>query len=323
MKIQGLANDWLLINNPIYMRIYDMAENTSMVQMVLTTTIGGVESSRIFKYFPFDNEIIFDLAPLIKSMYNKPSDNNNYSTQTNINTIQKFTIVFNGYVWNTSTNSYDITTTTYTKRFVRGGKFNYENNVQANIGNLQPSAVLPIWEGYPSAYYQLTNHPDGRINKIPIDTESDTFYFYTEEIKKLQIKSENGAYIKFLNQNGGYSYWLFEVNETKLKTKNSDYYIRPYPNSSSQWQTRFDNSTQIVDLGNKTEKEISVSSVVHQEFIEIIEHLMYSHDVAIWINNKWIKLLTSSNSMTYDNNKQVYDVSFSFDMYTSNTNTLL
>ena len=250
MTIQGLSEDWLYVNNPIYIRIYNFGANVPL-NVILTLTTNT--ESKTMKYYPFDGEIIFDIAPLIKSMFRKPINNLNYTGVTNtINTIQKFTILLTVTYSDNSTE-----TQTYTRRFIRGGKIGQKNNVQASLGSINYNGFIPVWDAYPVAYYLITNHVEGRIRKIPIDSTLSSWanYELDFQIRKLQVKSADGAYIKYLNQSGGYSYWLFEVNESKVKTKDSDYYIRPHQPGGVLWESNMI-ATEITDMGTKVEKTI-------------------------------------------------------------------
>lgn len=217
-----------------------------------------------------NNEVTFNISPILKSLFQSSeiSNSNNFT----------ITILASG------------TSVTITKTFIRGGKRTHKSNQRlANNNKLRLTDFIPMWTGYPITDYFL--NIDYTISEIIIANITD--------IENKRSKGCNEKYIKFLNQKGGYSYWLFETHEETEKTKNlGGFFKNRLPN----------------DLGNTSEITFKVASKVPEYYLQYMLDLSVSPEVYIYDNTEWIRVRNTSNSTTYNNIKKAYNVDFVFDI---------
>jgi hypothetical protein len=182
------------------------------------------------------------------------------------------------------------------KMVIRGGRRvtnSIFNQTIAPTDSLRISEKLPAWDGYDYKDYELDNRYF--INEVPKSKIRDIDY--------RRKKGCNNIYVTFLNQNGGYSSWLFESHERKESSSNLGSFLDS-------------NSNQVLDLGQEIKSEMQLFSKIPQEYKAYILDLIVSSDVSIYnaYTGHYEKVFLKSNSFDFDNIKKVYNVSINLEL---------
>ncbi len=120
------------------------------------------------------------------------------------------------------------------------------------------------------------------------------------DIDYRRIKGNNNIYLKFLNQKGGYSYWLFESYSEKETNTPLGYLVNA--------------SNNLLDLGNESKSDLQVYSKIPKEYRNFAKDFIATSDVYAYQNAKWKKIFLKSNNVEFDNIKKVYTVNFNIDL---------
>src|SRR4029079_14331241 len=115
-----------------------------------------------------------------------------------------------------------------------------------------------------------------------------------------RIKGCNNIYLKFLNQKGGYSYWLFESWNEKEQNSPLGYLIG--------------GNNNMIDLGSERESDLQVYSKIQKEYKQYAFDLIVSSDVYAYQNGGWKKIFMKANPIERDNIKKVYTVTLNIDL---------
>lgn len=239
--------------------------------------------SSTFTAYAQNNSARVNLQSIIKSLFDVPNGTENNSA------VFKITII-------SSAGS----TIDFNKSFIRGGNRTISiNQTIQNNQRLRISDSLPIWQGMPVTESFL--NANYSISTIPLDNITDVDY--------RRGRGCNNIYFKFLNQKGGYSYWLFESYGEKETASNAGNLIG--------------GDRQLIDLGSDSNSELQVYSKIPKEYRQYAKDFIVSPDVYVWQNATWKKVTTKNNNLEVDNIKKVYTVNFNLSLnYRFNTTLL-
>jgi hypothetical protein len=261
------------INNEIW---FNITEDIPIVyfKIYLQNLSNGKQSTVFISYVDQNNNSRVNLQPIIKSLFSVPNgtDNNSQLFKINIQSSLGTSINFN-------------------KTFIRGGiRSNDVNQNTSPNKRLRLSNNIPIWLGFPVTESFL--NPDYTISTTPLANITDVDYKRT--------KGCNNIYFKFLNQLGGYSYWVFESYGEKETGTNVGSIIS--------------GGNELIDLGNISNSDLQVFSKIPKEYKNYAKDFIVSPDVYVWQNAVWKKVFTKNNNIEIDNIKKVYTVNFNLDL---------
>lgn len=269
-----LNGNGYFINNEIWLTISSDSPTT-----YFRTTFSNLANSKIstqfISYADASNKALINIQSVIKSLMDVPNGETNNSTKIQI-----------------SITSNDNTNITFIKDFIRGGKrVNDTNQTISPNQTLRLSEKLPVWLGFPVFDYYLS--PTYVIQKQTLADVTNIDY--------RRIKGCNNIYLKFLNQKGGYSYWVFESYTAKEKGQNLGYVTG--------------STNNIIDLGNENKSSLEAYSKIPKGYRDYALDFVCSPDVYAYQNGNWKKVFTNNNSVEYDNIKKVYSVNFQIGLY--------
>jgi hypothetical protein len=293
IKVVGFNDDRYLINNPILLTITS-SDNVTFYKIVINNLTNQKTSTDFISYPDFNGFSNVRLEAIIKSLFDYPSDANGYIINDqlvpNANKC-RVRIFYKTLDPETEIESDFILGLDTIKTFIRGGKRTSESN-QSLLGNqiLTPCAKLPLWEGYETAEYYLDNNNLIR-KRLLIYVPSSRYQF-------LRSKGCNEVYVKFLNQNGGYSNWLFESHLDKESNKSLGGFVR---------------NNKADDLGNEVDNKLDVNSKVPKDYRPIINDLIVSPEIYVMIDGVYKRVRSIGNSISYDSIKRSYNVNINFD----------
>lgn len=290
LSLSGLNGNNYLINNDIIIDINSTVETSYFTLTFENLT--NQQNSGVIRVYTNDTlqTQTLNISPIIKSLFSYPSASTNYSglsivTEKNSNRI-KITI-------NTADGLNLYTTTKY---FIRAGNRTNDTNqtlpitVDANYNTwLTPVPKIPVWNGYNVAGYKLGS--TGLILKEVILPDGI--------IDNRRSKGCNELYVKFLNQKGGYSYWLFDSEKETESNINLGSFIR---------------DNKVSDLGNESESSMMAYGKIPSEYFPLIKDLIISPEIYVLRDGEYIRVLSDRNSVTEDLNKRAYRVTIKFDL---------
>ena len=261
------------INNEIW---FDIQADANIVyfRLFLQNLNNGKTSSTFTAYADASNKARINIQSVVKSLFNNPNGVDGNSNQI------KITIA-----------SDDGTSINFNKIFVRGG--NRTNNTNQTIQSNQRMRIsekLPVFNGFPITENFI--NPDYSISTLELANISDIDYRRT--------KGCNNIYVKFLNQKGSYSYWLFESYGEK--------------ESNNSLGSLTDANNNLLDLGNESKSDLNIYSKFPKEYKQYPKDLIISPDVYVYQNASWKKVFSKSNSIEIDNVKKVYSLNINFDL---------
>jgi len=284
ISVSGLESDRYLINNEIWIEV---GSNTPSVRfdLVFTNTRTQKSSVTITIYPSPSGRARLNISPVLKSMFQYPSDARGYVTN-NLPTdnSNKFSI---------SVSSAGNPDLDLVRTFIRGGNRTNDTNQTLPVNSIcRPTYLLPVWDIYPTASYYIAD--DGLIRKTLVA-------FVPEDMKDYRrSKGCNEVYLKFMNQYGGYSSWLFESHSIAETNTPQGTFIR---------------NNILEDLGSDADSKLKIYSKVPKDYISLINDLIVSPDV--WEckanTNDFVRVSVAKNSVEVDNIKRSYSVSLTVD----------
>ena len=166
-----------------------------------------------------------------------------------------------------------------------------------------------IWSGYPHSVSILQF--SGITRQVDHDGDSLFNPFCDYEV----IYGCEGQYIKWLNDLGGYSYWLFNPQyKDNIKTKSLG-------ETENNYDSRLTALARVNSRGFQVEKSRRLTSKVDQLYMREIQSLMYSPEIYLYTGVKgsgvhsWIKVRISSGSFEVKDSKyNSTDVKLSIDL---------
>jgi hypothetical protein len=267
-----LNGNGYLINNEIWFNITSDLPVAYFRLFVQNLSNGKISST--FTAYTQTNSARVNLQSIIKSLFDVPNGIENNSATF------KITITAS-----------DGTVINFNKSFIRGGVRTISiNQTIQNNQILRISDTIPIWQGLPiSESFLNTNYS---ITTIALANITNVDY--------RRAKGCNNVYLKFLNQRGGYSFWLFESYSQKETTRNKGNLI--------------DGNGSFIDLGTDSNSDLQVYSKIPKEYKQYAIDFIVSPDVYVWQDAIWKKVTTKNNSLEVDNIKKVYSVNFNLDL---------
>lgn len=293
IKVVGFNDDRYLINNPISL-IISSNDNPVYFKIVVNNLTNQKVSTDFISYPNQSGVSNIQLDPIIKSLFDYPADANGYVTPNQLvpNANKCRVRIYYKYIdLETEVISPEVLGLDTIKTFIRGGKRTSDVN-QTLQGSqiLTPTAKLPVWEGYDTAEYYLDENNLIR-KRLLLDVSAS-------RIEYLRKKGCNEVCVKFLNQNGGYSNWLFESHFNKESNKNLGGFIR-------------DNKAD--DLGNEVDNKLDCNAKVPKAYRPLVNDLIVSPEIYVMIDGIYKRVRSVSNSITYDLIKRSYNVNINFD----------
>lgn len=269
-----LNNNGYFINNEIWFEITADLPVTYF-RLVFMNLSNAKISTQFISYTDPDNKVFVNIQSIAKSLFDVPNGITNNATKIQI-----------------SITTNEGTNLTFTKDFVRGGKrVNDTNQTISPNQTLRLAANLPVWSGFPISDYFLSSS-----------------YLIQEQlladvtgIDYRRIKGCNNIYLKFLNQKGGYSFWLFESYSEKEQNTNLGYLVNSKTNN-------------LLDLGNESKSDLQIYSKIPKEYRDYAKDIIVSSDVYAYQNGAWKKIFMKSNSVEFDNIKKVYVTNLNIDL---------
>mgnify|MGYP000864739150 CR=1 FL=1 len=289
---QDMIYDGYLINNDIWLTI-KANEQVLYYRIVLTNLSNSKVSSVFTCYADSSSKTTVNLQSIIKSLMNEPDGEVNNSTRVKISITS-----------NTGTNI------EFIKSFIRGGnRVNEINQKMFPNQLLRLSEKLPVWSGFQAYDYYLNS--DYSITKKSLSELDQSFIDYR------RTKGCNNIYLKFLNQKGGYSYWLFESFSEKEQNQNLGYI-------TNRTQNVFGTTVnKLTDLGNESKSSLEIYSKIPKEYKDYARDLIVSPDIYAYQNGDWKKVFSNNNSIEWDNIKKVYSVNLNISLNYSFNPSLL
>lgn len=270
----NLNNNGYFINNEIWFEITADLPVTYF-RLVLMNLSNAKISTQFISYTYPDNKVFVNIQSIVKSLFDVPNGGTNNSTKIQI-----------------SITTNEGTNLTFTKDFVRGGKrVNDTNQTISPNQTLRLATNLPVWSGFPISDYFLSS--DYLIQEQLLADVSNIDY--------RRIKGCNNIYIKFLNQKGGYSFWLFESYTEKEQNTNLGYLVNSKNNN-------------LLDLGNESKSDLQIYSKIPKEYRDYAKDIIVSSDVYAYQNGAWKKIFMKGNSVEFDNIKKVYVTNLNIDL---------
>jgi len=270
----NLNNNGYFINNEIWFEITADLPVTYF-RLILMNLSNAKISTQFISYTDPNNKVFVNIQSIVKSLFDVPNGITNNSTKIQIS-----------ITTNTGENL------TFTKDFVRGGKrVNDTNQTISPNQTLRLSSNLPVWSGFPISDYFLSS--SYLIEEQLLADVSNIDY--------RRIKGCNNIYLKFLNQKGGYSFWLFESYSEKEQNTNLGYLVNSKTNN-------------LLDLGNESKSDLQIYSKIPKEYRDYAKDIIVSPDIYAYQNGDWKKIFSKSNSVEFDNIKKVYVTNLNIDL---------
>lgn len=298
--ISGLQGDGYLIDNPIWVELTNTTTNIRYVIVRIQNLYNGKSLSDC-RLYPFSNVCKFNISPIAKSLFSEPKHNINYNSTSQLEiptNANKLLIELEFNYENGTTETRNIE-----KTFIRGGEYSNDYDLLTNkmiqSGSLLQNALrVPRWNGYPVASYHLTN--DKKIVKRNLNYKG----IEQHNFELMRAKTCDGAYIKFLNSKGGYSYWLFEDWKN---TSENDYFGYTA------------GMRDITDLGSEAEFEFEAFTKVPSRYLGLMTDLIYSKEIYLYLNNgaqgkgAWKRIVIKSGNKIEQKRKAVaYGITIKF-----------
>ncbi len=269
-----LNSNGYFINNEIW---FEITADLDVVwfKLILTNLSNGKISTQFVSYSDPNNKVFVNIQSIVKSLFDVPNGTTNNATKIQI-----------------SITSNDGTNLTFTKDFIRGGKRTNDTNQTISPNQtLRLSNNLPVWIGFPASDYFLS--ASYLIQEQALDDVANIDYRRT--------KGCNNIYIKFLNQKGGYSFWVFESYAEKEQGTNLGYVVNSATNN-------------LLDLGNESKSDLQIYSKIPKEYRDYAKDIVVSPDIYAYQNGGWKKVFSKNNSVEFDNIKKVYVTNLNLDL---------
>lgn len=268
-----LNSNGYLINNEIWFNVKADAQ-ILYFKFVFTNLSNSKITTAFINYVDQNNNVFVNIQPIVKALFDVPNGGTNNSTKIQIsitaNTGENLTLI---------------------KDFVRGGnRTNDTNQTISPNQSLRLYQTLPVWSGFPAYDYFLS--PSYGISQQNLADVTNIDY--------RRIKGCNNIYLKFLNQKGGYSYWLFESFTEK--------------EAGTPIGSTVGANNNLLDLGTLSNSDLKVYSKIPKEYKQYAFDLIVSLDLFAYQNGAWKKIFLKANSIERDNIKRVYSVSLNLDL---------
>ena len=299
------AGNFYKINNDVVLEVPQHPDGISYkAEVVLRNTVTNVNTIPLQAYFIAGSSLKFNISALVKWLIGSPSETTDYTNLTPYDILTNYlkaNVVVKRYYYppNSTVLVYDVADVN--KVFVRAGERVNKLNLTLSPGQiLRPTVKLPVWPGYPTAEYTLA--PTGEILKNNnLSTVANKEY-------KL-VRGCNNAYVKFLNQDGGYSYWLFGSVKTSDTTDSLG---------------RANVLTEVTDFGASEDTEKELISRVEAYYMPLMRDLKASPEVYLYTGaGEFTRVKLKGNTSRETNKSKVYEVNVKLEVLTNFNPSLL
>lgn len=304
--ITGISGNYYLINNDIMVSLSAVGIG-GYFRIRFENLTNGKNTTYITAEKPLsgDGNAVVNISPYLKSIFSYPKHSDEETGVVNSNLA--FIRMTVEYVQGSSSSSTQIT-----KWYLRGGRrTHFVNQAFGGAGAvLIPNALedggkLPIWANYPIILSMIQD--GGGVNNLNIINVPNPDPSVTEMMREKGCES---VYVKFLNQYGGYSAWLFEnYTETESNTALGTY-IRHGGAYKPQGNVP---NTGFTDLGHESNISLSLSSKVPERYMSFIHDLIVSPEIYIYDDGNWLPVASTRNSIAEESNRRAYNVKINFE----------
>lgn len=268
-----LNNNGYLINNEIWFNV-TADEDVLYFKFIFTNLSNAKITSAFVSYADQNDNVFVNIQSVVKALFDTPNGSTNNSTKIQISIA--------------ANTGYSIS---FIKDFVRGGnRTNDTNQTISPNQSLRLYQTLPVWSGFPVYDYFLSS-----LYVIEQQTLAEV-----SDIDYRRMKGCNNIYLKFLNQKGGYSYWLFESFTEK--------------EAGNPLGATVGANNNLLDLGTISSSDLKVYSKIPKQYKQYAFDLVVSPDIYAYQNGGWKKIFLKANSIERDNIKRVYSVSLNLDL---------
>lgn len=279
MTVTGLENNNYCAHSPIPVQLVSDTGEGNVV-FYIQLLIGGVGMLDIpGKLYSFGNTARLDLSPWIKLAMERFEEIRTYTTnlQTVADTYKKNIMVqFTGEDSLGDIEQIDINRT-FLHCALKEGRI-----IEDGITNVR------VWKGFPISWVEGSN----RLLVVP---NGSTAPAIPKQIEYIQDNCQ-GTYVKWLNEYGYYSYWLFPYSRL-YQTSGDEYYRTP--------RSIFDtNKTSNEDtVGFEATEKITLKDLIPKKYYPQFRSLVFSPEVymldpqynfnTVIQPGKWIKIIQS------------------------------
>jgi hypothetical protein len=300
LTVKGLNFNRYLVENPIWVEITNIPVSAEYIRVsVARTDIMDADDAPAplgFDFYTYNNKVVFDLAPIVKSLLGKPS----VSFKNLLNDASIGTNYANCNVSIVFPTAPETPPYSYSRTFIRGGLRNNQTNVYLDDAEvLKESTKIPRWGSYPLRKYYL----DGGVIK-------STSLLTIGETAQFQVRGCAPIYFGFKNSKGGYSYWLFESYTINQKTSGGEYVQRREVSFN-----KTEGSEYTVEVTGRVTREYFKTMLALAESQEVFVYGNQLFDDSPKADSTWQKVFQpkGGNKFDFNNYEDVQDVTFSFD----------
>lgn len=276
-----------------------------------------------------DGYFLFDTLGIIKTVFsNRVSDNWDY-TPGAANDDDRLSRVIN---IDLSVNFSDdpatdgvTKTVTYVKGFEEADP-NLSLSLAVSGTFLQRKEVLTppttyYWNGYPLDVAYINDADDYHIYRrnVSSGTEDDIDATVVSDLNLVEAPEKKGIYLKWFNNRGGYSYWLFDcVYQTEVDSNSVGSYQKPVINTGIGLLQQLPVLNESWDLGRTFDYSLTVNAFFNLEDRPVLSSLLYSDEVYFWNNVKganaqdsadfFRRISLKKNKVEYNNKQSRFQV---------------
>ncbi|PIF44304.1 hypothetical protein CLU96_1245 [Chryseobacterium sp. 52] len=302
MTVNGLENNYYLAFNEIWISVNGFAADTRLLELVVTNQTTGTSLSPFIMSPSPDNEFIFNICIPVRNLF--PETNH-----VTVNPLQEFRFDFKVKFDDSSISD---ETLSITKFFVRGGR--QKNGRDEWYLTSSEELLVGKWIQWPGVIIPGAFAKRIEGNAIVSYEPAPTKVYNHTAPRKCDYKI-----LKFLNSLGAYQYYLFEIFETKTKSKAP---------KQIQKITRRLRSDNFSNTGISFEKGIELTAKTPFEIQEVFTDLVTSPEVYIYdpagddAESQWQRLIIESNDSIESNWLQVYEnkIEFTYANYINKIN---
>jgi len=317
MIVVGLNRNRYLINNPIWVEIIEIpSESIYVTATIVRLAPDGSDipesAPTTLRLSHSNNTLYFDLSEGIKSFFPIPNFELETASGSDIGTNYQDARVTLKAV---SASGAILEEMMFTRTFIRGGRDGDINNTVLGAGaTLKESTLIPRWQAFPVRKYYLTAQ-----NRI-----ASTVSIPANETEQRRVVGCNPIYFKFLNTQGGYSYWLFETWDSEKSTKKAQ---------------RIESRDRNYSLGTDIDYELEVEGRVERRYFATMRALIQSPEIYVYNLRAllfsdavgtslvqriaWDKVYAGANKMSVSSSEILKEVKFKFDVLTKQRPTVL
>lgn len=295
MKILGLGSDLYYINNQIWIDLIEIQQSAKWINISLSNindpsqTVVAIKPLRLYN---FGSTVEYDLSDVIKGNFTEPHYPANILNDEPIGTnYVRFQITFTEILINNTAGA----SITIIKTFLRGGFAAQTSNINSGIMSiLQYNGKIPRWGFYPVRKFWI--NADKKIVSTNIIPDSETI--------DMPVIGCLPLYLRFLNEFGGYSYWMFETESKIQKTKTYDI---------------IESRTGSYHLGVEVDYGLEGESRIRREFFPLIKGLMKSPEIYAYNQyfKEWANVSIADHTFTENNFEDLQKVSIRLNVKTT------